>query len=233
VPTIQLPEAFGEIFEPYRYKAFYGGRGSGKSVAASLALVLMAAQRPIKVLCCREIQKSIKDSVKAEIDARIRECGLGHFFESLETEIRGANGSLFIFAGLRTNPDSIKSMSGLDIAWVEEAQRVSQRSLDLLIPTLRKPGSEVWFTWNPDQPTDPVDAMFRGGEVPPGALVRQVNWNDNRFFPEVLRAEMEWMRRRDPDKAAHVYGGGYNLNGEARVFKNWTVEEFELSLIHI
>ncbi len=225
---IELPEAFGEIFEPYRYKAYYGGRGSGKSWAAVTALILMALQKPIKVLCCREIQKSIKESVKAQLDSRIAEMGFGSFFESLETEIRGANGSRFIFAGLRTNPDSIKSMEGIDIAWVEEAQRVSQRSLDLLIPTIRMPGSEVWFTWNPDAPTDPVDVLFRGENgPPPNALVRQVNWYDNPWFPEELRVEAEWMRERDVDKYLHVYGGGYNLKSEARVFKNWRVEEFE------
>lgn len=193
-----------------------------------MALVVQAAQQPLRILCAREIQKSIKDSVKRLIDDKIRDAGLQGFFESTDTEIRGRNGSLFLFAGLRTNPDSIKSMEGLDRAWVEEANRVSQRSLDLLIPTVRKPGSELWFGWNPEYPTDPVDAMFRGEKgPPPRSIVREVNYWENQWFPADLRETMEDDRRRDPDKYAHVWLGSYSRNSEARVFRNWTVEEFE------
>lgn len=193
-----------------------------------MALVIQAVQQPLRILCAREIQKSIKDSVKRLIDDKIADAGLSAFFESTETEIRGRNGSLFLFAGLRTNPDSIKSMEGLDRAWVEEANRVSQRSLDLLIPTLRKPGSELWFGWNPEFASDPVDAMFRGEHgPPPDSIAIEVNYWDNEWFPDVLRNDMEFDQRRDPDKYAHIWLGKYSTRSEARVFRNWKVEEFD------
>lgn len=188
----------------------------------------MAAQRPLRVLCARETQKSIRDSVKRLLDDKIAICGLTQFYDSIETEIRGANGSLFVFAGLRTNPDTIRSLEGIDIAWVEEAHSVSQASLNILIPTIRKPDSEIWFSYNPRDKKDPVDAMFRGGEPPPNAIVRQVNWDDNPWFPDVLRAELEWDRSRDPDKFAHVWQGGYVVHSESRVFKNWKIGEEDI-----
>lgn len=192
--------------------------------------MLRAAEEPLRILCCREVQRSIRDSVKRLLDDKIAASRLGDFFGSTDTEIRGENGSLFLFAGLRTNIESIKSLEGVDIAWVEEAHAVARRSLDLLIPTIRKEGSELWFSWNPTLPTDPVDAMFRGGEPPPGSIVRQVNFEDNPWFSDELRKDMEWDLRRDPAKYAHVWRGDYVKNSEARVFKNWRVgdeEEFK------
>ena len=225
---VQLPDWAPVLFdEEPRYIAVHGGRGGGKSRSIATALVLRAARTPLRVLCAREIQKSIKDSVKRLLDDEIARCGLGVFFTSTETEIRGANGSLFIFAGLRTNVDSIKSLEGIDIAWIEEAQSVSQSSLDVLIPTVRKPGSQLIFSWNPSQSTDPVDAMFCGPEAPPRSKVLRVNWDDNPWFPDVLRAELEYDKRRDPDKFRHVWEGEYLRNSERRVFRNWRVEEFE------
>lgn len=225
--AVKLPAWAKALFTSSRYKAIYGGRGSGKSHSFATALVIQAAQQPLRILCAREIQKSIKDSVKRLIDDKIVESGLTAHFESTETEIRGINGSLFLFAGLRTNPDSIKSMEGLDRVWVEEASRASQRSLDLLIPTVRKSGSELWFGWNPEQASDPVDAMFRNGQPPPDSIVLPVNYWDNPWFPDVLRAELEYDRSRDPDKYAHIWLGQYSLRSEARVFRNWRVEEFD------
>lgn len=232
--SVKLPEAFAPLFAekaddglPVRYRAFYGGRGSGKSHSFATALILKAAQQQLRVGCYREIQKSIRDSVKRLLDDKIRDCGLSQFYASTDTEIRGANGSLFIFGGLRTNPDAVKSTEGIDIAAVFEANKVSQRSLDLLIPTVRKTGSEIWAEWNPEFPTDPVDALFRGATPPPGSIVRSVNWDQNPFFPEVLKQELEWDRKRDPEKYAHIWLGGYQQHSEARVFKNWVIEEFE------
>ena len=232
---IQFPEAFRFLWDQkaddgraVRYRAARGGRGSAKSHSFASALVLKAASQPLRIGCFREIQKSIRDSVKRLLDDKIRSAGLESAFVSTDTEIRAHNGSLFIFGGLRTNPDAVKSTEGLDIAAVFEANRVSQRSLDLLIPTVRKPGSELWFEWNPENATDPVDAMFCGEDgPPPGSIVRTVNWVDNPFFPEVLRQELEWDRKRDPDKYAHIWMGGYLRNSETRVFRGWTVEEFE------
>lgn len=207
--TVKLPKIFKFLFEPSRYKAAYGGRGSGKSHSFATALVLKASETPLRILCCREIQKSIKDSSKRLIDDKIKECGLGWMFESTETEIRGKNGSLFLFAGLKTNPEAIKSMEGIDIAWVEEADRVSQRSLDLLIPTVRKESSELWFTWNPNDELDAVDMMFRGKTPPHNAIIQQVNYTDNPYFPSVLNDEADRDMQVDYAKYQHVWLGAY------------------------
>ncbi len=221
---IALPEAFRALFLPRRYKAFYGGRGSGKSYAMATALVLLAAQRPLRILAARQIQRSIRDSSKRLLDDRIQALGLGRRFSSTETEIRARNGSLILFAGLGHSPDAIKSMEGIDIAWIEEADTIAQRSLEILVPTIRKPGSELWFSWNPRHDTDPVDVLFRRGPARDDALVRRVTYADNPWFPAVLDAERQWDRKRDPDKYAHVWEGGYQRRSEAAVFRNWRIE---------
>jgi phage terminase large subunit len=223
--SVQLPEAFDFLFTPSRYKAAHGGRGSAKSHSFASALVIRAWEAPLRVLCSRETQRSIRDSVKRLLDDKIMTHGLSAHYRSTDTEIRGANGSLFIFAGLRNDPDAIKSIEGIDIAWVEEAHRCSARSLEILVPTIRKENSELWFTWNPENETDPVDLMFRGPNgPPPGAVIREVNYDDNPWFPDVLRREMEWDRSRDQDKYLHVWRGGYVTNSEKRVFRNWRIE---------
>lgn len=206
-----IPYAFRELFAPpARYRAYFGGRGSSKSHSASAALLLRAAQKPMRILCCREVQNSIADSVKQLLDDKIAAMGLGGFYQSLKTEITGKNGSRFIFAGLKAETvDSLKSKEGVDIAWVEEAQTISQRSLDILRPTIRADGSEIWFTWNPLSEYDPVDLFFRGKNPPPDAVIRKVNWDDNPWFPEVLRKEMVRDREVDPAKASHVWDGDY------------------------
>lgn len=225
---VDLPDWARRLWEPSRYKALHGGRGGGKSRSVATALVLQAAEKPERILCAREVQKSIKDSVKRLLDDEIERLGLRAFFTSTETEIRGRNGSLFIFSGLRGNAAGIKSLEGVTKAWVEEAQTISQGSLDTLVPTIRQAGSELWFTWNPDLPTDPIDAMFRGENgPPPGAIVVEINHGDNPWFPDVLRTEMEYVRERDYDKYLHVWQGQYRQNSEARVFKNWRVEAFD------
>lgn len=232
---IEIPEVFSFLWDdsaddgkPVRYRAVHGGRGSAKSHSLCTAAVIKGAERPLRIGVYREIQRSIRDSAKRLLDDKIRDCGLSGFYQSTDTEIRGPNGTLFLFNGLRTNPDAIKSTEGLDLAIVMEANKVAQRSWDLLIPTVRKPGSEIWAEWNPEFDTDPVDAMFRGPDgAPPGSIVRQVNWSDNPFFPDVLRAEMEWDRKRDFDKYRWIWEGEYQKNSETRVFKNWRVEPFD------
>jgi phage terminase large subunit len=230
--TVEIPEAFGFLFDPplggARYRVGKGGRAGGKSHSFVKAALLHGAAQPLRIGCYREIQKSIKDSAKRLIDDQIDQLGLGKFYTSTDTEVRGINGTLFLFDGLRSNPDKIKSTEGLDLAIVFEANKVAQRSWDLLIPTVRKPKSEIWAEYNPDLPTDPVDAMFCGDDgPPPNSIVRTINFRDNPFFPDVLKAEMEHDRRRDPDKYLHVWEGEYRRNSEARVFKNWAVEEFD------
>ena len=137
----QMPEAFAGLFEPHRFKVFYGGRGGGKSRSFARALLILGTQRPLRVLCAREIQLSIRDSVKRLLDDEIRRLELGSFYRSTDSEIRGENGTLFLFCGLRSNPEKIKSYEGLTHCWIEEAETVSARSLDLVGPTMRTAGS--------------------------------------------------------------------------------------------
>ena len=153
--TADFPRKLTFLFEPARYKVAHGGRGSGKSWAFARALILMAAKKPLRILCGREVQKSIKDSVHRLLNDQIQALGLGASFDVLENEIRGKNGSLFLFAGLSQHTvESIKSFEGVDICWLEEAQVITKRSYDVLLPTIRKDGSEVWLSLNPDMDTD-------------------------------------------------------------------------------
>ena len=233
--SVEFPEAFRFLFAdkaddglPVRYRASYGGRGSAKSHSLCGAAVLKGAGQPLRIGCYREVQRSIRDSVKRLLDDKIDEMGLRGFYSSTDTEIRGANDTLFMFNGLRTNPDAIKSTEGLDLAILFEANRISSRSLELLIPTVRKPGSEIWAEWNPDSADDPIDQLFRSEHgPPPGSIVRQVNFDRNPFFPAVLRQELEYDKGRDPEKYRHVWEGEYATNSESRVFRNWVVEEFD------
>ena len=182
-----------------------------------------------RTVCVREIQKSLAQSVKRLLEIKIEQMGVQSYFEVQESQIKCRHGDgLIIFQGLQNHTaDSIKSLEGYDCAWVEEAQSLSQRSLDLLRPTIRKPGSELWFTWNPRHDSDPVDSLLRGDKLPPGSVVAEVNYRDNPWFPDVLKAEMEYDRGRDPDKYKHVWLGSYVASSEARVFTNWRIEEFE------
>lgn len=179
--------------------------------------------------CIREVQKSLEQSVKRLLEDKIESLGVGSSFNVQKFEIGTPGGGVLIFQGMQNHTaDSIKSLEGFDGAWVEEAQSLSQRSLDLLRPTIRKQGSELWFSWNPRHETDPIDKLLRGEHPPPGSVVVKSNWRDNPWFPDVLRQEMEYDRRRDPDRYAHVWEGGYERASEARVFRNWRVEEFEV-----
>lgn len=172
------------------------------------------------MVCIREVQNSIKDSVRQLLIDKIVKLGLGKEFEALETEIRGPDGSLIIFKGMQSyNASNIKSLEAYDLAWVEEAQTLSQHSLDLLRPTIRKPGSELWFSWNPQYKTDPVDVFFRKSP-PPDAVSVFINWRDNPWFPEVLRKEMEHDFATDPDKAEHIWNGAYGA-GIGAILARW------------
>lgn len=226
---IQIPDAFQDLLRPARYKVYYGGRGSAKSWSFATLLVALAAQKPLRILCAREIQLSIADSVKRLLDDRIEALGLaGNFFESKLTEIVGRNGSLFRFAGLRDNATKIKSFEGVDIVWLEEANRISRASLDILVPTIRKADSEIWISFNPDEPEDPVYADFVAPEeARPNAIVKMVNYDDNPFFPETLKEEMEWDRAHDNAKYLHVWKGKTRQRPDSLVMRNWRVEEFE------
>lgn len=225
---VQFLAAFAELFEPYAYKAYHGGRGGGKSQSFSEALVLQARNEKHLILCARETQKSIKESSKSYIDAAIEKYGMNDFFVSMDTEVCGKNGSRFIFAGLRDKGAGIRSYRGVTRTWVDEAHLVSAASMEALLPTVfRVKGAELWCSWNPENPKDPVDQLFRAGTPPPNSIIREVLYHHNQFFPEELGKQMEWDRNRDPDKYAHVWLGKYRQFSEARVFHNWSVREFE------
>lgn len=227
---IETPKWAAPLLQPARYKGAHGGRGSGKSHAfAEMMIEEHILDQNSRSVCVREIQKSLNQSVKRLLELKIESMNAGAYFEIQESVIKAKKGDgLIIFQGMQNHTaDSIKSLEGYDRAWVEEAQSLSQRSLDLLRPTIRKPDSELWFTWNPSEATDPVDVLLRGDKVPPGSVIVEVNFDDNPWFPDVLRDEMEYDRDRDPDKYAHVWRGQYVKNSSTRVFKNWMVEEFD------
>lgn len=203
----RLPEAFEFLFSPARYKVAYGGRGGGKSWGIADALLIQGAQRTLRVLCAREIQKSIEESVHQLLCDRIEALGLSAFYSVTRTHITGANGTTFAFAGLRDiGIASLKSYEGIDICWVEEAATVSKRSWATLIPTIRKEGSEIWISFNPQLDSDETYRRFVL-QPPSSAVVRKINWQDNPWYPSTLLAEMADLRERDPDEYLHVYEG--------------------------
>ena len=227
---IETPRVFLPLLQPARYLGAHGGRGSGKShFFAELCIERCLLDRT-DIVCIRETQISLAQSVKRLLEQKIESLGVGHLFEVQKTQItHRENGSLIIFQGMQNHTaDSIKSLEGFDVAWVEEAQSLSQRSLDLLRPTIRKPNSQIWFSWNPDEATDPIDAFLRCENPPTDSIVVEANFNDNPFLPDVLREEMEYDRSRDIDKYAHVWLGQYNTRSAARVFNNWTIAEFDV-----
>ena len=226
---IQTPRwAIDFVSKPARYRGAHGGRGSGKSHLVAEYLVERSAIERCDIVCVREVQKSLAQSVKKLLENKIQDLGVPHLFDVQRDQILSAHGGRIIFQGMQNHTaESIKSLEGYDIAWVEEAQTLSQLSLDLLRPTIRKPNSEIIFTWNPRNATDPVDVLLRSDEPPPNSIVVPVNYEDNPWFPDVLRDEMEYDKKRDPEKFQHIWRGAYVKNSEARVFKNWKVEEFE------
>lgn len=221
-PQIDLPRWARDFLRPARYKAAYGGRGSAKSHTFATLWLLRALSRGTRAVMIREVQNTIRDSVRQLLCDKISAHGLDHLFDIQRDEIRGPHDTLAIFRGMQSyNAENIKSLEDFDLAWVEEAQTLSQRSLDLLRPTIRSEASELWFSWNPRHEADPVDKFFRGGNPPPDAIIRQVNWQDNPWFPDVLRREMEADYASDPERAEHVWGGGYEIVSEASYYARW------------
>ena len=225
---IPVAEVFEPLLTPARYKGVRGGRGSGKSHFFAELWLDESLRDKLDYVCVREVQKSLTFSVKKLLESKVEHFNAGYYFDIQDKKITSQAGGITIFEGMQNHTaDSIKSLEAFDRAWCEEAHKLSQRSLDLLRPTIRKPGSELWFSWNPDQPTDPVDALLRADPPPPGAVVLEANFDQNPWFPDELRLEMEYDRGRDPEKYMHVWRGGYQTRSESRVFKNWRVEEFE------
>ncbi len=221
-----MANPFEEIWFPHRYKVFHGGRGSGKSFAVAEALIFLADMARIRVLCCREIQNSIRDSSYQLLRDTAERLGIAHHFKFTDSNIRNRNGSQFIFKGLNRNEQSIKSTEGVDVCWVEEAQTVSETSWDTLIPTIRKPDSEIWVTFNCLNADDPTTKRFIENP-PPDAYVRKVNYNENPYFPAVLRKEMEWCKANDYEAYLHIWEGFPRTFSDAQIFRGrYAVEAF-------
>ena len=212
-----------------RYIGIKGGRGSAKTWSVGGWLVLRMASDPDeKPVCIREVQRTIADSSKALMENLIQSYGFGGLFDPQESRIKRAGGSDCIFRGMQNHTsDSIKSLEGRTIAWADEAHKLSKRSIELLTPTIRAPGSQIVFTWNPENEDDPVDAFFEENKDDPDFLLIHANWDSNPWFPDELRADMERDKKRDPDKYAHIWGGEYRGLSEARVFRNWREGELE------
>jgi len=208
IAKAEFPKKLECLFKPAysRYRVMYGGRGGAKSWGIARALLIKGAQKPLRILCARELQKSIKDSVHKLLSDQIDSMGLNGFYEITQDAIRGGNGSEFIFVGLKNNVTSVKSIEGVDICWVEEAANVSRNSWNVLIPTIRKEGSEIWISFNPELESDETYVRFVANP-PNNAVVQKVNWSDNPWFPETLRIEMETLKGRDVEQYYNVWEG--------------------------
>jgi phage terminase large subunit len=182
-------------------------------------LVKQCVLKKTRVVCIREVQNSLKESVRQLVVDKIAKFGLNDAFEVLEAEIRGPHGSLIIFRGMQAyNAETIKSLEGYDIAYIEEAQTMSHTSLRMLRPTIRAPGSEIWAAWNPRHDTDPIDEFFRGAVPPSNAIIERVNWDKNPWFPNELKQEMLDDRARNPEAAINIWDGGYELVSEGSYY---------------
>ena len=215
VNKLRIPTAgvFLPLLEPARYKGAWGGRGSGKSHFFAGLLVEDALRiKGARIACIREVQKSLKQSAKKLIEDKLLDFGLGEAqgFKVYREVIETPNDGIIIFQGMQDHTsDSIKSLEGFDRAWVEEAQSLSDRSMTLLRPTIRKDGSELWFSWNPMRPTDPVDMMLRGDKLPTGSAVVRANWSDNPWLPGVLEQERRDCLDVTPERYGHIWEGEY------------------------
>lgn len=225
---VQIPEKLGFLFEPHRYKVTWGGRGAGKSWAYARAAIVHALRRRHRILCARELQKSIRESVHQLLRRQITSLGLDASFHVTNNSIRCiTSGSEFIFSGLRSNASEIKSMEGVTIVWVEEAEAVSEQSWELLIPTIREDGAEIWVVFNPQEPTDATYRRFIENP-PPNARVEKMLWRDNPWFPSTLRKEKDYDYANDPEAAEHVWGGVTRALNKAQVLNGkWIIEGFE------
>ena len=225
--ALDIPKALLPLLQPARYKVMYGGRGAGKSFTVASWLVVLGLQRPLRVLCAREYQVSIKDSVHRLLADRIEALGLSAFYNVTQTSITSTNGTEFTFKGLHHNAQEIKSFEGADLCWIEEAQAVSAESWDVLIPTIRKQGSEIWLTFNPLSPDDATWQRFVKNP-PPGAWVQKVLFSDNPWFPEVLDDERKHLQEIDPELYQHVWLGEPRTISDAQVFKGrYLIQEFD------
>ncbi len=222
---IKTPRVFAPLLGAARYKGVYGGRGSGKShFFAELAVERTVMNPGQRIVCVREVQKSLKDSVKRLIEDKIRTLDVGAHFGFYHDHIVTPGKGVMLFQGLRDHTaESIKSLEGFHVAWVEEAQTLSEMSLEFLRPTVRAEGSELWFSWNPRHADDPVDVLLRSPQTPPGAVVLKANYDDNPFFPAELETERAFDLKHRPDRYAHIWLGEYEPAAQGAIWNHQTI----------
>lgn len=225
--AVEFPEKLQFLFEPKRYKVAYGGRGSGKSWGFARALLIEACRKKERILCARELQLSIQESVHKLLSDQIEALGLSDRYDIEKATIREKfTGSEFIFAGIKNDPRKVKSTEGITKAWVEEAEKVSNESWEVLIPTVRKPGSEIWVSFNPHEETDPTYQRFVVNP-PDDCISVEMTWQDNPWFPAELQKEKDYLYRVDPEAAEHVWGGKTRRVSDAQVLRGkYSIREF-------
>ena len=217
IAKAEFPIKLKGLFEKSRYKVAYGGRGGAKSWGIARALLIKGAKDPMRILCAREFQTSIKDSVHKLLCDQIEALGLLGFYEITQNSIRGKNGTEFAFVGLRNNVANIKSYEGVDVVWVEEAQTTSRLSWNILIPTIRKQGSEIWISFNPELETDETYQRFV--LKPPADCIQiKINWSDNPWFPDTLMLEKDALKERDLEAYNQVWEGLCRQSVDGAIF---------------
>ena len=222
--TINLPSYAEELFNPHRYKILYGGRDSAKSHTFATVAAILGAKSPKRILCLRQYQRSIDQSVYRLLTDKIEINGLSDFYDIQKTKILGTNGTEFSFAGLQVNPESVKSFEGCDICWIEEANDVPEESWRILIPTIRKEGSEIWVGFNPVFDDDPTYLRFVAN-TPESAFIRKVSYKDNPFLTQVSKDEIAHLKKSSYAEYDHVYGGNCRVVGDGAVFNtDWFSE---------
>ena len=225
---IEIPEKLTELFTTEkRYIVLYGGRGSAKSWTVADFLLAKGREKKRRILCAREVQNSIRDSVHKLLSDKIEQHKMNNFYEITKDRITGKNGTEFIFKGLFRNDQDIKSTEGIDLCWIEEAHSVSRKSLETLTPTIRKEKSQIIFTYNPTNEDDPVHVDYTLANRD-DVLKIEINYSDNPWFPDVLKSEMEYDRGNDPDKYAHKWLGKCVMHSDAQIYYGkWKIEDFE------
>lgn len=217
---IKIPKAFDGLFKKSRYKVYYGGRGGAKSYSIALALLIKGLSNKERILCTRELQASIGDSVHRLLSDIIQSTPLFYaHYNILKTTIKSKNGTEFLFKGLKHNITEIKGIEGITIVWCEESENISDHSWELLIPSIRKDGSEIWVAFNPKNPTDPTYKRFVAKKLP-DTYVKKVSWRDNPYFPKVLFKEMEALRNEDEVAYRHIWEGEFDLRHSGLIFAN-------------
>jgi phage terminase large subunit len=206
IANAEFPIKLEGLFKKSRYKVLHGGRGGAKSWGIARALLILGAKNPLRILCAREFMTSMRDSVHKLLCDQIESLGLLNFYEITQASIRGKNGTEFAFVGLKNNVANVKSYEGIDICWVEEAQTVSRLSWNILIPTIRKAGSEIWVSFNPELETDETYQRFVANP-PEDCITMRVNWYDNPWFPDTLRMEKDALKQRDEEAYNQVWEG--------------------------